>query len=136
MPGKPDIKEQMLPTPAGPIKLHLFIVERKRENTAFLLGYNDYPPDAIALDPEDQFDAVQQGAVANVKGRVLNSRKISLGPIPGREAELEMPGAGIMIVRYYLSGNRFYQVGMFRVRSVRPDSPDVKKLFDSFKILR
>jgi hypothetical protein len=87
----------------------------------------------IATGPEVLFNGGQQGFAASTKSRMLNSRPVPLGPIPGREIEFEMPGGGKTFMRYYLSGNRFYQLAVSGPRMLA-DSEEVKKVFDSFKV--
>ena len=98
------------------------------------IAYCDYPPELIAQGSETLLEGAQKGAAANFKARLVKTTDISLGTIPGREAELEVP-TEMMVLRFYLAGNRFYQLGISGAR-LRSDSPEVKRLFDSFKILR
>jgi len=135
MPGIPVLQEQTVPGPDGPLRISLYMLQRRGKDQALLIAYNDYPLEVLQQDPEDIYNAAQQAAAMNVKGRVKN-QKISLGSIPGRQAEITIPGKGLMVVRYYLAGNRLYQVGAVGSLNYPTPAEDVKRLFDSFKIQR
>jgi hypothetical protein len=132
MPGTPVGRDQTVPTPAGNVRAHMYIVERRQNDAAFMLVYSDYPPAALKADVSQLFDGAQKGAAANAKGTVARQKPIDLEGIPGREVEISIPGKGNMLVRYYLSGKRLYQVA---AAGPRASARDVEKLFASFKIL-
>ena len=131
MPGRPQQQNQIVPTPVGPLHVDMYVVERKKEERAFVLAFSRLP--AQQANAEQILDGVQQGAAKNLNGTVADQTPITLTGFSGREVTIRAPGKGTWLARYYLANGRLYQNVVFGKR-IRRNSPDVQKFFDSFHL--
>ena len=137
MPGKPKEQTQSLDSTARTLNMYTATFEDRAG--AYLVAYVDYPADMIRSGSEDYvLDGAVQGGVANVNGKLARQQEISLGEFPGREVELDSPTRGAqpalhIKARYFLAGNRLYQVLVIVQQDQGlPDS--AQKFFDSFRL--
>ena len=80
--------------------------------------------------PRDN-DTNARGAVAANKGNLVSQRPITQSGVPGREIRIEVPQSGVLRLRFFRIGERFYQV----VFSGKPGTAtsDVDAFLDSFR---
>ena len=137
MPGAPDDQTLTIDTTAGPIDKHLALFENR--SGAFVVIYADYPASlARQADPQQLLDDERDNAIAATKGALFNERRLALDGHPGREIKIDIPGdgalpAGVMTVRYYLVGDRLYEITVVTPKT-RP-APDItQKFLDSFQL--
>jgi hypothetical protein len=109
MPENPKEQNVNAPTPVGNLAVTIYMVEKP--DAVFMASFNDYPDDVLKQGPESLLDGAQNGAIANVKGKLISSKKITLGSNPGREFEFQaLGGEGIARQRLYLVKNRLYAI--------------------------
>lgn len=133
----PRVEKQEIETPMGKITGHWYGVEEK--DAVYGIGYSDYP-DAIfkAGTPRKLFSIVRDGWLKRINGKphgdgsdiVLDNRfpgmeVIASGELGGEEA--------YMRARFYLVGNRLYQVIAFGKKSAMAQS-DINQFLSSFKL--
>lgn len=140
MPAKPrTLPPQDIAFPGGKSKLHMFILEVDGGKAAYMAAYNDFPEDLVTDDPDvldAALDGARDGAVKNVKGRLLSSKAIKLDKkYPGREFTFEVSGLGQARARIYLVDGRMYQVVVFGSEEL-VKGPDAKTYLDSFKLVK
>jgi hypothetical protein len=110
--------------------------------TLYTVGYSDYSAaDLKNLDPNDILDVALDGAVKNVKGKVLVKQEITLEQYPGRDVTIEFPdrpdyaGGGIVRLKLYLVNQRIYEVMTISVKAdLLADAH--KKFINSFTLLK
>jgi hypothetical protein len=111
VPEKPSSKTSKVPSDAGPIEVHMFVVDQK--DRAYIMSYNDYPPASVG-NAEKMMNTVIEGNAKSLKGKVVADEKITIGKKnhPGRAITIEIGGDKKQIykARVYLVGNRLYQV--------------------------
>jgi WD40 repeat protein len=135
MPGEPVKQDQVAPTPAGPITVHMFMDENKAANYSFTVGYNDIPPFAPRGNDDTMLDGVRTGALASFPGaRLVGEQRIKLGSHPGRDLTIDLAAKGMVRQRIYLVGNRLYQLLVARSGSW-PSAAAIDKFFDSFELI-
>ncbi len=134
MPGEPEIRVQQVAGMRGP--LTVLGVERKREDAAFFLSHGEIEPwDLERVPLARRFAEARDGMLANTPGgRCVAERPIDLDGAPGREFILEVPGKGTLVARAYAAGRRWY-VLLAAGRGYQPDTPDVRKFHDSFRLI-
>lgn len=111
MPAKPSEKTSKIPTDAGQLELHIFVLDQK--DRAYLVTYSDYPAGTVAGNADKILAGVIEGNAKSLKSKVASEEKITLGKKkhPGREIKIEMPDKkGLYRARIYLVGDRLYQV--------------------------
>jgi hypothetical protein len=137
--GKPTEKtEKGNMTLLGPTESRYAMVKLGAHHTLSVM-YQDFVSGEFGKgDLEQIYDNARAAALSNVKGKLLRSKKVTLGDLIGRELKIEMPrskipGGGIMHARYFFKGQRFYQV-IFLAPKAEYNSDDADKFLDSFKI--
>ena len=128
---------------------HVLIVEDNpdgRESLRLLLGelangfgiaMSDYPTGFVAktgLEPIMQ--GARTGATATLpKGsKITSETEIKLGTHPGRAWVIDIPGHGKLQARFYLVGDRAFQLTAGPMPPVK--DADAKTFFDSFKLTK
>ncbi len=130
-------KSDVLPmnTPVGVIDLHLFTVDL--DDSAYIVGYSDYPESLVRNSSADvMLDGARDGAVANVGGKLLNERRLTLQGYPGRELWIEAEAGGqpgLVQARIYLVGRRLYQV-LVAGSTTQFSESDAEFFLDSFEL--
>ena len=111
MPGVPVEQKENVKTPSGPIDLTMAVVERKKEETAYLVIFSEFPEAVLKKGTADQrLDYARNRAAASTKGKLTSEIKIRLGDYPGRELHLEVEGKGMVRLRMYAVKDRLYQL--------------------------
>ena len=108
-PATPEERRQTTDTQVGSIEFVFYILDQG--TSAFMMGFNDYPAQAASqADPEAVLDGARDGAVQNVNGTLVHEEHIRLGPYPGRELRVSIPGGKILYSRVVFAAPRLYQV--------------------------
>ena len=137
MQGAPRVETNSMETPVGKITGHLYSVEAT--DAAFGVGYSDFPAEIVrATTPRQLFTVVREGWVKRIQGTLqgdgtdikLESKYpgmeiIAWGKLDGRDAYLRG--------RFYLVGDRLYQLIVFGTKSAMPVS-DINHFLGSFKL--
>jgi len=133
MPGTPSYEKKSQNTALGPIDMHMFTLNIKRD-AAYMIMYSDYPEIVTRAKPDDLLDGGRNGALANTKGKLLGEQNISLDGFPGREIVIEVPGKGLMKLRAFLVRQRLFQVMAVGTKD-KIDHEDTAKYLTSFRFL-
>jgi WD40 repeat protein len=142
MPGTPQntpIAENFMAVPAAqavqPRKYVLDLLQSER--IGFLLIHMNIPDGA---DSQRVFQTAYAGerdrAAITYNGKLVSDIDIRLGEFAGKEFQVRASDGGMAIMRMYLvqgSPSRVYMISAYGARA-RPDSPDVVKFFNSFRI--
>jgi hypothetical protein len=124
VPGKPRLDEREIAGERG-VVMHLWSSEAG--GAVFGVGYTDYSSSQVPLD------RTRDALVANIKGRIVEDTKISLGAAKGREFRAEGP-AMVLAARLLASGSRLYQVLVVSPKE-RIAPADVELFLSSFQLL-
>ena len=136
VPRTPRETTETVETEMGTHDEHTFTVIHG--DIAYIVNYGDYPQSLRNVDSRAMLDALRDGAVESVGGKLLSERAISVDGYPGREVKIKVSNdseTAIMQVRIYIVRNRLYYIYTIAPET-RASSPDVKKFLDSFKLLR
>ncbi len=132
MPGKPQRETQEVNTPAGIVKMVMYTAESKE--IICICAYTDYPQQHINLvDSNTILDGAMNGAVNNIKGKLINQKSFEFHDLPARDIQMEIPKQAFVDLRFILAGERFYQL-MLIAPGDKGHQQDIAKFFDSFKI--
>jgi hypothetical protein len=110
MPARPDIREDWVPAGNGEVKLHIYQFEDRALNLFYLVGYYDYPPNSNLGQEQTFFRDLISRSVSKFNGTLLLERDISTDQFKGREIEVSVKNETTIRTRFYLIGNRVYQV--------------------------
>jgi hypothetical protein len=134
IPGPIQRSSQSVPTTLGAITMHM--VFHDGGATAFLVMFNDYPAGSMARsDLGKVYDGGINGAVQNVKGTARGICHYQLGGVDGREFFVDMPAKAAAHIRFFIVGDRFYQV-MYVGPAGQENSPGALAFLNSFRLLR
>ena len=138
VPTEPKEETESVDTRLGKIDIHMFTTEDG--NTAYMIGYSDYPEDIIKQnDPQKLLDGGRDGAVSNVNGKLDSELKIDLDGNPGRALVISAKAGNdqdaTIKARIYLVGNRLYQVMMVAPKG-EVSSSEMDEFLKSFKLLK
>jgi hypothetical protein len=114
------------------LKVHGLACEMR--NSAYSVLYIDYPQ-RLHISPTAQFfEGARNGALGK-GGKLLQERPISIEGYEGREIQVEQGSSKAFIIdRYFLAGNRLYQV-MVVVPSENQSSTNIPFFLNSFSLL-
>lgn len=135
-PSNPTEEVETVDSARGPLNLHIFGVSLE-DGTWFSVSYSDYPIATFQpLDVGSLLDGARDGMIANVRGKLISEKPISLGNYPGRELVVEVskgPFVLVVIARVYIVKNRSYSVQVVILKKLS-SSKTVWKFLDSFNI--
>jgi hypothetical protein len=132
MPGEPKSEDQSADTSVGNVKMFIFTAGSTK--VGCVVSYADYPEQLInATDPQKVLDVARNGAISNVKGRLVRENKFDFHGLPARDVVIEMPNKIFVTTRLILAGPRFYQLMLIAPKD-NSHEQDIAKFFDSFKI--
>lgn len=133
-PGTPQSKTQGMQTKVGTLEAKMFMLEMP--SAFYAMAYVDYPKDAVAKGaPDELLNGARDGAVGNVKGKLVSETKITMNGAPGRELRIEAPGDLNLTARIYLVNQRLYQVLVVAPKAKEGEA-EAKKFLDSFKFTK
>jgi serine/threonine-protein kinase len=133
MPGTPSYEKKSQSTALGPIDMHMFTLNLKRD-AVYMVMYSDYPEIVTRAKPVDLLDGGRNGALSNTKGKLVGEQNMSLDGFPGREIVIEVPGKGLMKLRAFMVRQRLFQVMAVGTKE-KIDHEDTAKYLTSFRLL-
>lgn len=136
VPRTPRETTETIETEMGTLDEHTFTIIHG--DIAYIVNYGDYPQGLMNADHYAMLNALRDGAVESVGGKLLSERAISIDGYPGREIKVKISSSTetvIMQVRIYIVRNRLYYIYTMAPEA-RASSPDIKKFLRSFKLLR
>ncbi len=116
--------------------VHLLQVD-VTDNAGYGVAYWDLA-DTEGKSAADLMLEAQRKILSDVGGSVAEASAIALGDVPGRAFKGNLPNGVHLAVRLYATGDkplRFYQL-IAAVRDPRARDGDMRKFFDSFRILK
>ena len=139
-PRKPEESERKIQTEIGELNMNIMMYEVgkfKDENSVYGLIYSDYPDSLVNSDFKDEyidefFENAIKGTVNNLKGQIIEEKRVLLSSYPGREVKISfMDGQGIMKLHVYLVKNRAYilEVGC---ETKNDNNKSMDRFFSSF----
>jgi hypothetical protein len=130
MPGKPELQNQV--TPVGKINMVMYMAGTN--NASCAVAYADYPAQLIdSTDPQKMLEGAKNGALKNIKGRLISETSIDFHGLPAKEVRIEIQNKAFATARFILASPRFYEI-MFIASEDKGHEQDITKFFDSFTI--
>jgi hypothetical protein len=130
MPGEAKKATQNVFTAAGPISVVTYSLEQAKGT--YMVSATAIPSNAPAASTVQRLDGARDGAVKNVKGKLLSEKQIRLDKYPGRELLIE-PRAGVYIhQRIFMVEDRLIQA--VTVSPSKEATGDIARFFNSIKL--
>lgn len=141
MPGQPTKREKTVNAAIGEIQLNMFMFqppEKTDPNALYMVSYSDLPATFITSDSilrlKTFFDNTRDGAIKNIKGKLLSETIINYKQYPGREQRVDFRnGLAVIKYRYYLVKNRLYTLQVI-TETKNNFNKSINKFMDSFKL--
>jgi hypothetical protein len=141
-PGEVSTESNVVDSDVGKLEMKLTMYDASQDKEADNLVYGffstTYPDTAIHSDKKETlprfFRGAIDGAVKNVKGKLLAEKEISIGKYPGREIKVDLnEGEAIIRMRCYLVRNVMYIVQVITLTQ-KEGNASIGKFFDSFSL--
>lgn len=134
MPGTPTPNKVTVNTTSGVEEANMFSLSDESLNE-YIVAYSKYPKtDSKEVSTGKLFDKARDGILLVQQGKLLNEAAITLDGFSGRSIAVERPDGVITTARFYVVGDRFYQLSVNAKTNERePEAP--KRFLDSFKLL-
>jgi uncharacterized protein (TIGR03066 family) len=132
--GRFTIKLPSEPMEQGKGALKMFLINQG--GRVIMVAYQDIPQlaDADAEKIKKSLQGGQQGALKSLKtGKLLSSKEVKLGDVPGLEFQIEIPGKGIYRSRLYQAKERLYQITAMGPADYAT-SPTVTEVIESMEL--
>ncbi|MDG3008161.1 hypothetical protein [Paludisphaera mucosa] len=141
-PETPNTTETTQETPVGPQKLSTAMLAKGRITRA--VSWSQFPPQLLEQHGRNPHaaDAILDGGLksaASMGWTVLKQEPIALGPHTGREVQIRVDatdggGPGLGLIRFFLIGDRLYQVLMIGPEgTVKPE--EQRAFVGSFQLI-
>jgi hypothetical protein len=143
-PHTPDYDSEIVKSDVGDLKLKMYMYDASKDslddNYVYGVISTEYPDSLINSAFKDKlanlFRNSIDGAVTNVKGKLLSEKEITLDGYPGREIRINYPeGSALIKMRLYLVRNK-----MFILQTIsdmkKEENPSVVKFLDSFGLVK
>jgi len=135
LPGTPTEDRRTTRSPAGSFTGTVYVLEGKKGNEFYLAGFTDLPAAAVKAGTDAQrLDAARDEAIAHVRGKLVDERRIDLKGHPGREVTIEVDPKTFIQVRLYLVKQRLYQVLVVGGKDVA-GAKHTLRFLDSFRLV-
>lgn len=141
-PSMPEESEQELNTALGSLTLKIFNSPAESDsdaNIVYAVMYTVYPENTISssMDAEKMekfFNGSVNGAVTNVKGKLLSEEKVSIKNFPGRHIKVDyMQGQAVIDMYLYLVNDKNYMLQVIHLPG-KEDNSNLKKFIGSFSL--
>ena len=134
MPGTPTPNKVTVNTTSGVEEANMFSLSEESLDE-YIVAYSKYPKtDSKEVSTGKLFDKARDGILLVQQGKLLNEAAITLDGFSGRSIAVERPDGVITTARFYVVGDRFYQLSVNAKTNERePEAP--KRFLDSFKLL-
>jgi hypothetical protein len=143
-PVKPEEKTPSVNSEVGNLDMHLFIYDaskvKSESNLVYLANYTEYPDSAVNSGMKEKLKDIFRnsidGAVSNVKGKLLSEKNVSIGGFEGREARIDFQdGMAVIRIRMFLVHNKMYMLETITETS-KDNNASITKFMDSFKLIK
>jgi hypothetical protein len=134
MPGEPTPNKVTVNTASGVKEADMFTLNEGELNE-YIIAYSKYSgPDSRSRSTDKLFDNIRDGLLLVQQGKLLSEGAINLDGYNGREIAVERADGVITRARFYVVGNRFYQISA-RAKTNERAPEAMKRFLDSFRLL-
>jgi hypothetical protein len=134
MPGVPTPSKVTVNTASGVKEANTFTLNDKNLDE-YIVAYSKYAEtNSKEVSTDKLFDNIRDGILLVQQGKLLSEAAITLDGYSGREIAVERPDGVITRGRFYVVGNRFYQLSA-RAKMNEREPEAMKRFLDSFKLL-
>lgn len=116
-PKKPTDQTQTVDSPVGKltIQIHMYEAPETDDNHTYGLMTSEYPDSTVNSDQKELvdnfFSGAIEGAVNNVKGKLLSVDTVQIAGYPGRHFRVDyQEGLAVITMRAYLVKNKMYMI--------------------------
>lgn len=138
-PEEPVKSVQKVPTAVGEIDMHMFMLQSNDgNNVIYSVIRSDYPEEQFENADEEYNNSVLNGAVngavTNVKGKLVFDNNVVFNGYPGRSIKISIDQAYIYM-NAYLIENTIYITQVICMKQ-KDENKDISRFLDSFDIIK
>jgi hypothetical protein len=134
LPGWPRTIQQPIPGTNRMMTCHVLELTKPTNCAFFISGFRMSRAEFNQIPVEQRFEGAKQGGLANAPGaKLVSERNLTMQGCQAREFVMSVKGQGKMITRVLFADTTMY-VLLAGGTKFEPNSPDVVKFFDSFKL--
>jgi hypothetical protein len=134
LPAPPTVKSRTINSQTGKMVIHMFTCQQGA--TSFTITCTEYVEGVLRPELADQvFDAVRDGMIKGINGKLVGEHRITLDRFPGKEVDCQGGNGTVGRMRIYMVGNRLYQVIGATQEGARGGTL-VSRFMTSFQLLR
>ncbi len=134
MPSKPQPRTQIVESPAGKIRMQIYLSIHGA--TGYMAAYGDSP---TAIDSPDYaktaLTAIRDKIAAQANAQIISDKEITYEQYPGREIKFQSPTVTVLGRTYFIN-NRIYQMQILVPTGLGDPDFYSQQYFDSFKVLK
>lgn len=141
-PKAPEKSVQSVNTAAGPVDMHLHLLDTSQDGTEdnmlYLSSHASYPDTLISSERKEQikefFTETIDGLAKSVDGKLISKGKVNLQGYPGREAKIDFQdGMAVISIRIYLVNSEVYMLQTI-TKTEKDNNASIEKFMNSFKL--
>ena len=142
-PIKPNPLNREINTEVGLLKMNMFLLDmsasKNSKNLFYMSNYTEYPKESVSSDQKNHiaqfFRGTVDGAVKNVKGKLISEKIIQHKGYPGRYIKIDFRnGLAIITMKFILVKNKMYILQTITETS-KDANEDLLKFMKSFELL-
>ncbi len=144
-PKQPATEATKVNSAIGELKLDMYTYDASESsdndaNYVYMVMSTEYPDSLVNSDDTDRLPDIFRGgidgAVNNVKGKLLSEKIIEIDGFPGREIKIDFKdGLAVITVRLYLVKNKMYMVQVITATENDMNKAS-QKFLNSFKLIK
>jgi len=136
LPGTPSLTQLPTPAPDKVGNTTMLTIPVPGKKLALVVVFADLPSGELKSGVDKALRNMKAGFLDQVKGTgtLKKETKITLGKHPGLQLEMEVPGQGASVTKFYIVGGRVYTL-MAAGADPAADALETRTFFDSFKLL-
>ena len=135
MPEEPTVAVDRVSAEKENITINTYKSEDRAINTFYMVSYYDYPDGFNPDTKKDFFKDVISKVVRRMGGSLLMEKNISTDEYKGREIEVAVDEDYFVRAKFYLVGNRLYQL-IIGAADRRAYSPENEAYLNSFRLIK
>ncbi|WP_430408348.1 hypothetical protein [Kordia sp.] len=139
-PQEPKRTVQKVNTAVGELDMHMIMHAPTSgdDNAVYSVIRSDYPEEQFA-DADDDYnanvlDGAVEGAVKNVKGKLVFDNKVKFNGYPGRSIKIKMEGGYIYINAYLVENSMF--ITQVICLEAKDKNTSIQRFLNSFELIK
>lgn len=134
-PASPKNDTMKVPTALGEMEMQVFVLEQGTR--AYMVSVSENLPSAQPIVVANVLDGARDGAVANIKGRLVSEKQITVDALPARRLEIAAgpPEAPLRVEAVLILRERKLYQALMVAPASEPSRPDAERFIAALHII-